>query len=96
MINVEDFGTSLKIDGIPEQIAMELTVAARGVREIFCENLGEEQGNEFFESILDIAKKTDAEVSEEAERLMRKNPELVEEIEHSPVMQELMKCLGEA
>ena len=96
MINVEDFGTSLKIDGIPEQIAMELTVAARGVREVICENLGEEQGNEFFEFILDTVKKTDAEVSEEAERLLRKNPELAEEIKHSPVTQRLRKCLGEA
>lgn len=96
MINVEDFGTSLKIDGIPEQIAMELTVAARGVRKVFCENLGEEQGNEFFEFILDTVKKTDAEVSEEAERLKKKNPEFAEEIEHSPVAQELRKCLGEA
>lgn len=66
MINVEDFGTSLKIDGIPEQIAMELTVAARGVREVFVRTWGEEQGNEFFEFILDTVKKTDAEVSEEA------------------------------
>lgn len=96
MINVEDFGTSLKIDGIPEQIAMELTVAARGVRKVFCENWGEEQGNEFFEFILDTVKKTDAEVSEEAERLKKKNPEFAEEIEHSPVAQELRKCLGEA
>ena len=66
MINVEDFGTSLKIDGIPEQIAMELTVAAWGVREVFVRTWGEEQGNEFFEFILDTVKKTDAEVSEEA------------------------------
>ena len=96
MIKVKDFGMSFEIDGIPEQIAMELTVAARGVREVFCENLGEEQGNEFFEFILDTVKKTDAEVSEEAERLLSKNPELAEEIKHSPVTQRLRKCLGEA
>ena len=58
--------------------------------------MGEEQGNEFFEFILDTVKKTDAEVSEEAERLLRKNPELAEEIKHSPVTQRLRKCLGEA
>ena len=96
MIKVKDFGMSFEIDGIPEQIAMELTVAARGVREVFVRTWGEEQGNEFFEFILDTVKKTDAEVSEEAERLKKKNPEFAEEIEHSPVAQELRKCLGEA
>ena len=96
MIKVKDFGMSFEIDGIPEQIAMELTVAARAVKESFCESLGEEQGNEYYEFILDTAKKTDSEVNEAVECLMRENPELVEEIEHSPVAQWLRNCLGEA
>lgn len=50
MINVEDFGTSLKIDGIPEQIAMELTVAARGVREIFVRIWEKSRGMSFLNS----------------------------------------------
>ena len=65
MINVEDFGTSLKIDGIPEQIAMELELAVRTVREAFCKYLGEENGNIFFDEIIAHAKRKDVELEKE-------------------------------
>lgn len=48
MIIVEDFGKSIKVTGRPEQVAMELELAVRTVREAFCKYLGEENGNIFF------------------------------------------------
>ncbi len=96
MIIVEDFGKSIKVTGRPEQVAMELELAVRTVREAFCKYLGEENGNIFFDEIIAHAKRKDVELEKEYELIRKENPEFVKEFEYSPVMQELMKCLGEA
>ncbi len=96
MINVEDFGKSIRVTGRPAQVAMEFELAARTVRETFCKYLGEENGNVFFNEIIAHAKKTDTEMEKEYELIRKENPEFAEKFEHSPVMQELLNCLGEA
>ncbi len=94
MINVEDFGKSVKVTGHPEQVALEFELAARTVRGAFCKYMGEERGNIFFEEILANAKKTDAEMEEEFELIKKENPEFVKEFENSPALQSLRDCFG--
>ena len=57
MIKVKDFGMSFEINGIPEQIAMELTVAARGVREIFVRIWEKSRGMSFLNSSSTLQRK---------------------------------------
>lgn len=96
MINVEDFGTSIRVTGRPEQVAMELELAARTVREVFCKYLGEENGNIFFDEIIAHAKRKDVELEKEYELIRKENPEFVEEFERSSVIQDLNECFGKA
>lgn len=81
MIMIGDFGKSVKINGRPEQVALELETAARTVREAFVKRLGEGNGNDFFETVIANARLTDSERDAEADALLCRreieNPELV-------------------
>lgn len=96
MINVDDFGKSIKITGHPEQIAMEFEYAARTVRAIFCDYMGDAAGEAFYKEILAMAEKSEDEITEEYHRIRVENPELAEKFDHSKAMQALQDCLDRA
>lgn len=93
MIVIGDFGKSVKITGHPEQVALELEIAARTIRETYCRALGEEIGNDFFEEIIAAAKLTDKERDAEAREIWRRtemeSPELIHVLDASPLMKDL-------
>jgi len=95
MINVDDFGKSIRITGHPEQVAMEFEFVARAVRTTFCDWMGDSAGDAVYKEILAMAEKSEDEITDEYQRIRTENPELAEAFDHSKVMQDLRDCLGE-
>lgn len=97
MIMIGDFGKYVKITGHLEQVALELGIAARKVREGYCERMGERDGNELFELIIANARKTDSEMYAEAEEEYRRSemedPELVRSFNGSALVRDLTASL---
>lgn len=96
MINVDDFGKSIRITGHPEQVAMEFEFVARAVRTTFCDWMGDSAGDAIYKEILAMAEKSEDEITDEYQRIRAENPELAEAFEHSPVLQSLMDCIDKA
>lgn len=79
-----DFGKETRISGSAVQIAAELEKIMRYVRSTFCIAMGEEDGNEFFDRIVENSWKSESDIKREAEILEKEmeveDPELLKEV----------------
>ena len=79
-----DFRKETRISGSTVQIAAELEKIMRYVRSAFCIAMGEEDGNEFFDRIIENSRKSESDIKREVEALEKEmeveDPELLKEV----------------